>query len=42
LENRRTSTAEAVGEFQRILDHRSSVLVDPMDALACLQLARAQ
>jgi len=33
--------AEAVGEFQRILDHRSIVLVDPMDALARLQLARA-
>jgi serine/threonine protein kinase/tetratricopeptide (TPR) repeat protein len=33
--------AEAVGEFQRILDHRSIVLVDPMAALARLQLARA-
>jgi serine/threonine protein kinase/tetratricopeptide (TPR) repeat protein len=33
--------AEAAGEFQRILDHRSIVLVDPMDALARLQLARA-
>jgi eukaryotic-like serine/threonine-protein kinase len=33
--------AEAVGEFQRIVDHRSIVLVDPMDALARLQLARA-
>jgi len=33
--------AEAVGEFQRILDHRSIVLVDPMGALARLQLARA-
>jgi tetratricopeptide (TPR) repeat protein len=33
--------AEAAGEFQRILDHRSVVLVDPMDALARLQLARA-
>jgi hypothetical protein len=32
---------EAVGEFQRILDHRSIVLVDPMDALARLHLARA-
>ena len=32
---------EAVGEFQRILRHRSIVLVDPMDALARLQLARA-
>jgi serine/threonine protein kinase/tetratricopeptide (TPR) repeat protein len=33
--------AEAVGEFQRILDHPSIVLVDPMAALARLQLARA-
>jgi serine/threonine protein kinase/tetratricopeptide (TPR) repeat protein len=33
--------AEAAVEFQRILDHRSIVLVDPMDALARLQLARA-
>jgi tetratricopeptide (TPR) repeat protein len=33
--------AQAIGEFQRILDHRSIVLVDPMDALARLQLARA-
>jgi DNA-binding SARP family transcriptional activator len=33
--------AEAVAEFQRILDHRSIVLVDPMDAMARLQLARA-
>ena len=33
--------AEAVGEFQRILDHRSIVRVDPMDAMARLQLARA-
>ena len=33
--------AEAIGEFQRILDHRSIVLVDPMDAMARLQLARA-
>jgi eukaryotic-like serine/threonine-protein kinase len=32
---------EAAGEFQRILDLRSIVLVDPMDALARLQLARA-
>ena len=32
---------EAVGEFQRILDHRSIVLVDPMDAMARLQLSRA-
>ena len=33
--------AEAAGEFQRILDHRSIVLVDPVDAMARLQLARA-
>ena len=33
--------AEAAAEFQRILDHRSIVLVDPMDAMARLQLARA-
>jgi eukaryotic-like serine/threonine-protein kinase len=33
--------AEAAREFQRILDHRSIVLVDPMDAMARLQLARA-
>ena len=33
--------AEAAGEFQRILDHRSIVIVDPMDAMARLQLARA-
>ena len=32
--------AEAVAEFQRILDHRSIVIVDPMDAMARLQLAR--
>jgi len=32
---------EAAAEFQRILDHRSVVLVDPMDAMARLQLARA-
>ncbi len=31
----------AAAEFQRILDHRSVVLVDPMDAMARLQLARA-
>ena len=31
--------AEAAAEFQRILDHRSIVLVDPMDAMARLQLA---
>ena len=28
-------------EFQRIRDHRRLVLVDPLDAVACLQLARA-
>jgi tetratricopeptide (TPR) repeat protein len=33
--------AQAAAEFQRILDHRSIVLVDPMDAFARLQLARA-
>jgi tetratricopeptide (TPR) repeat protein len=33
--------AQAAAEFQRILDHRSIVLVDPMGALARLQLARA-
>ena len=33
--------AEAAADFQRILDHRSIVLVDPMDAMARLQLARA-
>jgi serine/threonine protein kinase/tetratricopeptide (TPR) repeat protein len=33
--------ADAAGEFQRILDHRSIVIVDPMDAMARLQLARA-
>jgi serine/threonine protein kinase/tetratricopeptide (TPR) repeat protein len=33
--------AEAAAEFQRILDHRSIVLMDPMDAMARLQLARA-
>ena len=32
---------EAAAEFQRILDHRGIVLVDPMDAMARLQLARA-
>ena len=32
---------EAATEFQRIVDHRSIVLVDPIDALARLQLARA-
>jgi hypothetical protein len=33
--------AEAAGEFQRIVDHRAIVLVDPLDAMAHLQLARA-
>jgi tetratricopeptide (TPR) repeat protein len=33
--------ADAAAEFKRILDHRSIVLVDPMDAIARLQLARA-
>ena len=33
--------AEAAAEFQRIVDNRSIVLVDPIDALARLQLARA-
>jgi serine/threonine protein kinase/tetratricopeptide (TPR) repeat protein len=33
--------ADAAAEFQRIVDHRSIVLVDPMDAMARLQLARA-
>ena len=33
--------AAAVAEFTRILDHRSIVLVDPMEAMARLQLARA-
>jgi len=33
--------AEAAAEFQGILDHRSIVLGDPMDAMARLQLARA-
>jgi eukaryotic-like serine/threonine-protein kinase len=33
--------AEAAAEFQRILDHRGIVLVDPMDAMARLQRARA-
>jgi len=31
----------AAAEFRRILDHRSIVLVDPMDAMARLQLGRA-
>ena len=36
-----TQPAEAAAEFQRIVDHRSIVLVDPIDAMARLQLARA-
>jgi len=33
--------AEAAAEFQRIVDHPGIVLMDPMGALARLQLARA-
>jgi hypothetical protein len=33
--------ADGAAEFQRILDHPSIVLVDPMGAMARLQLARA-
>ena len=33
--------ADAGGEFQRILDHRNIVLVDPLDPIARLQLGRA-
>ena len=33
--------AEAATEFRRILSHRGIVLVDPVDAMARLQLARA-
>ena len=33
--------ADAAAEFQRILDHRSIVLADPLDAIARLQLGRA-
>ena len=33
--------AEAAGEFQKILDHRSVVVSDPIGALAHLQLGRA-
>jgi hypothetical protein len=33
--------AAAAAEFQTIIDHRGIVLVDPMDAMARLQLARA-
>ena len=32
---------EAVAEFQKVLDHRSLVLADPVGALSRLQLARA-
>ena len=32
---------EAAAEFQRMVDYRSIVLVDPIEALAQLQLARA-
>jgi tetratricopeptide (TPR) repeat protein/predicted Ser/Thr protein kinase len=39
LEARRS--AEAAGEFQKILDHRGIVFADPIDALAHLQLGRA-
>ena len=34
-------TAQAIVEFQKILDHRGHVIADPMLALARLQLARA-
>ena len=34
-------TAQAIAEFQKILDHRGHVIADPMLALARLQLARA-
>jgi len=33
--------ADAAAELQRIVDHRSIVLADPMDTMARLQLARA-
>jgi tetratricopeptide (TPR) repeat protein len=33
--------AQAAAEFQRLLEHRSITLVDPVNALARLQLARA-
>ena len=39
--SRRINPAQAAAEFQRIVDHRGIVLVDPMDAMARLQLARA-
>ena len=41
MRDRAEVSIEAATEFQRILDHRSIVLVDPMDAMARLQLARA-
>jgi len=34
-------SAEAAGEFQKILDHRGTVICDPIGALARLQLGRA-
>ena len=34
-------SAEAAGEFQKILDHRGTVICDPIGALAHLQLGRA-
>jgi eukaryotic-like serine/threonine-protein kinase len=34
--------AEAAEEFQRILDHRSIVLVDPMDAMARRDRSRSR
>jgi eukaryotic-like serine/threonine-protein kinase len=33
--------AEAAAEFQKILDHRGIVAIDPIGALAHLQLGRA-
>jgi hypothetical protein len=33
--------AEAAAEFQKIIDHRSIVISDPIGALAHLQLGRA-
>ena len=39
--SRRRQPAQAEGEFQRIVDHPHITLVDPMGALARLQLARA-
>jgi cytochrome c-type biogenesis protein CcmH/NrfG len=33
--------AQAAAEFKRIIDNRGIVLVDPVDAMARLQLARA-